>query len=301
MVYLFFEQRRDAARFAGYFVLFAAAAAVVAQLIWGQSIWWCVFNAPRMPFSMAQFTEQWRLMLRQPVFLLLLAALFVTAIENLRRGKLRAWAATPFFLYLIFAGAILLLIVGKPGSSTNYFIEFSLAGVFWLVSFAPSSLLQTRNKLLPAAICLGVAVCELVTAKPNDFALGDPKFMAWRAQLHDTLMKEGQSLVPDANPLRILNMGAASTYFDWPGETSVNDPFLYSLLWEHGILKPDSMIRELQSQTYDLVVFRNDAMLASSGRGDGLGRIMKALRSSYRPAGQGAFLQYWTRIPPSNK
>ena len=293
-VYLLLEQRRDALRFGGYYLLFAAVAAALAQALWGNGFWWCVFHAPRMPFSADQFITQWRLMLRQPVFLLLFAAWIVTAAEYLYRRRGRS--LNPFLIYFLCSGVVLLLTVGKPGSSTNYFIEWSLAGVLWLVSILPSSLPQKINPALLAGLCLAVTLCELATATPRDFALGDPGFIAVRQQLHEALTQEAKSLAPRADPLRVLNFAGASTFFDWPGKTSVNDPYLYTLLWEHGILKPDAMIRELHSQQYQLVVFRSDAVLAPSDRADGMGQIMKSLRESYRLAGYGVFLQYWVPL-----
>ena len=297
-VYLFLNQRREALRFAGYYAVLAALATMVAQVAWGNGFWWCVFHAPKMPFSADQFIAQWKLMLRQPVFLLLFAASIATIVRHMVQRRGRELLANPFFLYFLFSAAVLLLTVGKPGSSTNYFIEWSLAGIFWLVSILPSSLPLRMNQILVPGLCLAVALCELATAKTRDFALGDPEFIAARRQLHEALIKEAESLAPGAKPLRVLNLAGASTFFDWPGQTSVNDPYLYTLLWERGILKPDSMIRELRSQRYHFVVFRSDAILVPADRGDGMAQIMKALQESYRRAGYGVFLQYWVPAAP---
>jgi hypothetical protein len=293
-VFLFLERHGAALRFALSFLLFATLGAAIAQATWGKGIWWCVFNAPQMPFSADQFAGQWTLMLKQPVFLLLLAVWVAALTEHVYRWRSRP--PNPFFLYFLFSGAVLLLTVGKPGSSTNYFIEWSLAGIFWMVSVGPS-LLQPVTRGIIAALCLVAVLCELAFAKPHQFAFATPEFLVARAEIHKALLEEAKLVAPEARPLRVLNLAGASTFFDWPGETSVNDPYLYSLLWERGVLKPGAMIQALSTQTYDIVVFRNDAVLVASDRGDGMAEIMKAVREFYRPAGRGVFLHYWVRVP----
>ena len=298
-VYLFFDQRRDALRFGLYYLMFAAIGATAAQMVWGNGFWWCVFHAPRLPLDAKHFRVQWDLMLRQPVFALLLVCSLVTAAEYLWRGRGRQWVSNPFLLYFLFAGAVLLLTVGKPGSSTNYFIEPGLAAVLWLVSVFPSSWLGKAGKPVATGLCLAATVSELAIAKPLDFTFAHPSVIAQRAQFHNILIQEAGALISRTNELRVLNFAGANTFFDWPGETSLNDPYLYTLLWKQGVLKPDSMVRELRSQTYDLVVFWNDTVVGFGDRQDGLGRIVKALRESYRFAGKGAYVQYWVRIPPN--
>ena len=87
-VHLLREQRRDALRFGGYYFLFAVIAAAAAQMLWGNGFWWCAFHAPKIPFNSNQFLGQWRLMLSQPVFLLLLIAWAVTIVEHLRYRRM---------------------------------------------------------------------------------------------------------------------------------------------------------------------------------------------------------------------
>jgi len=88
---------------------------------------------------------------------------------------------------------------------------------------APPLLTPHLYKGAVAAACLSVMTWEFATAKPKDFSFADPKFLTWRQQLHQALVAEAQSLVPEAKPLRVLNLATASTFYDWPGETCVND------------------------------------------------------------------------------
>jgi hypothetical protein len=300
-VYLLLQRRSEAFRFALFWIVFAAIGGAAAQLVWGNGFWWCVFQAPRMPSDWNQFTAQWSAMLRQPMFLLLLVCSVATAVEYVARNGRRQISANPFLLYCLFSGAVLLLTVGKPGSSTNYFIEPSLAAAFWLVSIHGSSFLTKLDPAVVAAVCLAATVCELALARRGDFAFADPSSLASRAQLHDRLMKEAESLVGRTNDLRVLNLADAPTYFEWPGETSVNDPFLYMLLWRRNVLKPDGLVRELRSQAYDFVVLQSGVVVSGAERSDGTGQIAKALRESYRFAGYGDYLQYWVRIPSGPK
>ena len=299
-VYLFFNERRQAYRFVLYGLVFGGIGAAAAQLMWGNGFWWCVFRAPSLPPDATQFRSQWELMLWQPTFLLLLVCSLVSAGEYFWQHKIRQWVANPFLLYLLFAGSVLLLTVGKPGSSTNYFIEPSLAAVFWLISASPTSRLGNAGKLVTAGLCAVATVCEVSMAKPFEFTYADPAAIERRAALHHTLLKEAGSLVSKTE-LRVLNLASASVFFDWPGESAINDPYLYTLLWTKGALKPDSMIRELGGQSYDLVVLRSHTSVQSGDGQDPVSQIMKALCNSYSLAAKGDYLQYWTRIEQTEK
>jgi hypothetical protein len=95
--------------------------------------------------------------------------------------------------------------------------------------------------------------------------------------------------------LRVLNLATASTFHDWPGETSVNDPYLYSLLWKHGVIAPAPMQQTLRSQAYDLIVFRKGT--APEPQANGLGQIMATMRDYYRPLKSESIFEYWIREP----
>jgi len=294
-IYLLMHHRPTAWRFGLYFLLFAGVGGAVAQVWWGNGFWFCILHAPRMPFEAGQFSTQWGIMLRQPVFGLLLAAWLVTLISCLHSGKGRDLIRNPFFLHFLFAGAVLLLTIGEPGSSTNYFIEPCLAGVYWLVSLAAPWPGRSWGKGAIAGVCLAVTFWELAAAKTRDFAFADPSFLSWREQFHDSLRADAAALAPGARPLRVLNLASASTFYDWPGETAVNDPYLYSLLWKHGVLEPGPLQQTLGAQSYDLIVFRNGSAPGSDAPADGMGQIMATMREYYRPLPSDTIFQYWIR------
>jgi hypothetical protein len=201
----------------------------------------------------------------------------------LYQRKGREMIGNPFFLYFIFALAILFLSIGKPGSSTNYFIEPCLAGVCWLVSMPPPLPGRTWVKVAITSVCLAVACWEIASATTRRFAFADPSILEWRGKFHDSLMADAAALARGAKPLRVLNLATASTFHDWPGETSVNDPYLYSLLWKQGALDPAPMQETLRFQSYDLIVFRKDTMLVPAASGDGFWKIMETMRPATLP------------------
>ena len=294
-VYLLLRQRAAAFRFGLYFLLFAAVLGVVAQAWWGNGFWFCVMHAPRVPFDSGQFATQWGIMLRQPVFVLLLASWLVTAATFLYQRRGREMIGNPFFLHFLFAVTILFLSIGKPGSSTNYFIEPCLAGICWLVSMTPPLLGRTWIKAAITSVCLVVACWEIASATTRSFAFADPSILEWRWKFHDSLLADATALARGAKRLRVLNLATASTFHDWPGETSVNDPYLYSLLWKQGVLDPEPMRETLRDQRYDLIVFRKDTMLVPAASADGLGQIMETMREFYRPLKSESLFQYWIR------
>jgi len=295
LLFLALQHRPAAWRFGLYYLLFAATGAVVAQGWWGSGFWFCVLNAPRMPFDAVQFSSQWGLMLRQPVFVVLMGSWLWLVLAGLRQGRKADWMIHPFFFHFLFAGAVLLLTVGKPGSSTNYFIEPSLAAVLSLGTIALSLPKRPWGRPALAVLCVMATFWELASARTRDYAFADPPFLSWRQQFHDALVADAHALAPEARPLRVLNLATASTFYDWPGETSVNDPFLYSLLWKHGVLDPKPLQQLLGARAYDLVVFRNGA--APGLEANGLGQIMVTLQEGYRPLPSESLFHYWIRRP----
>lgn len=294
---LLFGNRRNAVRFILYYSLFALVGAIAAQITWGNGFWWCVFSAPRLPNDPDQFRLQWSLMLWQPAFLFLLICSLFTIAEYGWRQKFKEWGANSFLLYLLFSSTVLLLTVGKPGSSTNYFIEPCLAAICWLISVFPSSRLGKTALPLTVSICIAAAFCEINMAKDHEFSAAPPGTAMRRTQLHKTLLKEAQALVPTIDRWRVLNLASCTTFFEWPGESAINDPYLYQLLWRTGKLKANGMVRELSAQTYDLVILRDCTVVEPDSRQDSVSQILRAIRESYHCGFKGDFLQYWVRNP----
>jgi len=294
-LFLLFERRKDALAFGLFFLLFAVLGGLAAHLKWGHGFWWCIFNAPRVPFDAQQFSSQWRAMAGQPVFLFLLILSLGCVVVFLRKHPLRRWAGNPFLLYFLFALAVLLATVGKPGSSTNYFIEPGLAAVFWLVSVFQSPWINPRVK--PVAVTLGLtaALAEMIIAQPQSFTFAEPGVIARRAETRRQIFAETEALFPGTNRLRVLNFAGPTTFFYWRGEAALNDSYLYTLLWSQGALSPDNLIQSLRSQTYDLVAFGNHVTVDPGNSQEPAARIIGAVRDSYQLGARGANIQYWVR------
>jgi hypothetical protein len=290
--YLFLVQRKDCLRFGLFYALFAGLAAAAAQIQWGSGFWWSTFSAPSVPMTAHQFTAIWQMMLVQPTFLLLLAAVLFTVPEQLwRSGKEQL--ANPFLLYVLFSGAVLLLTLGKVGSGTNYFIEPSLAAVFWLISTFQASWIGNMGRPVVIAACVVATIMEVAFAKPESYTFAHPKALERRAEFYSTMHKEVSTLVPDTNGLRVLNLASANMFQHYPGEAAVNDPYFYMLLWRKGALPPDNLIREVSARKFGLIVFWNDTVVQPGAENDPVGQVFESVCRSYRLAARGARLQYW--------
>jgi hypothetical protein len=259
LLWLLLVDRRRAVLFAGLQVL---CVALPLALLWSDGFSFSVFRALRNPISSAHFALQWRHMLVQPAFVAVggwcLAALALCIV----RRRVAPFLRSPFALYALCATAVLLLTVGKLGSSLNYFTEPVLACLLALVDAGRARLASREVGASAGAVPMPVlAGTLLVAAAALELGL-EPGDRPARFVTRDVVAERSAQLqgVGDAiralgrdDPL-LLNLYDTRMSFPLPGTVCVNDPLLYYLLYEAGSLSTDVVVAELRARRFDGVL-----------------------------------------------
>lgn len=292
--FLLLDQRKQAFQFAALTALLLAVCLGLSRVAWGAGFWFCVFDALRNPMSWEHFCEVARSMGSDPGFV---AILFLASAEAMRAavyGGVRTLPASPYPLYALIAAVVMLGTLGKVGSSTNYCFETVLAALLWLVFSARrlvSASVIPRRVLGATLLLLGCAAADLAWTPRTAVSLIDPA--ARRARIA-VLNQVASAIRGHGTPEpKILNLASVRLSHPLPGQISVSDPYLYSLLWRSGQLDPQSVVESLRRREFD-GVFAIAPREAFAGAF--LPSIEHALRSNYRASRHfGSFL-YLVRI-----
>jgi hypothetical protein len=90
------------------------------------------------------------------------------------------------------------------------------------------------------------------------------------------------------NQPRILNLSDLWITYSITDRCYVNDPVLYSILWEEGVLSNRHLIDSMMKQQYDLIIIpRNEGGARSSNRA--WAEVTSAAENSYRVETLGAY------------
>jgi hypothetical protein len=200
---------------------------------------------------------------------------------------------TPFGIYLFFSFAVLVVTVGSQGGARNYFLEYWAALLLWIACFTGRSLQTGRMSgwgfLLSAAIpAMILASVELATAKPRTYTHLTPKKMERSSRIVGELRKIVRLIGKDDPGILCLA---------WPNhvrtvtrKTIVSDPFLYSRLWNCGIVDVNAVIRDVADQKFDLVILSRDSLLGERRPRCPVDYLVRAVEYRYRVVGSGYFL-----------
>jgi hypothetical protein len=168
------------------------------------------------------------------VFAVVIALALAEVLRAAGAGGLRALAASPYVLYFAAAAAVLVATLGKVGSGTNYVFETVLAALLWLV-FSARRLLDAaapRRVWVAIALLCAAAAADLAWTPRRAISFTDPVARRSTATALARMASEIRAL---GNPEpKILNLANARLSYPLPGEIAVNDPYLYSLLWQVG-------------------------------------------------------------------
>jgi hypothetical protein len=265
-LYLALTDRKQAAVFAGCVAACVGAAFATAwAFCGGQGVWFSLFVAPRNPLSEAVFLRNWVAMVSQPVFLLLLTMATLTVLAAIARAGLRAFTGSPFLIYWAVALFTALPVTAKVGAETNNFFDLSLASLLWLVyclrSATPASLVRSDRLGTLLTFCMAVAL-ELLLAPPYSCRFVDRRTGAERDN-HIREVRSDLSRLGMNRPL-ILNLSDHWITYSITDCCYVNDPVLYSVLWEDGVLSKSKLIESIKDKKYDLIILsRKDGEVRS--------------------------------------
>jgi hypothetical protein len=126
-LHLLVVDRRQAARLLAWTLGLGLVLALAAQWIWGSGFWFSTIGAVRQQITLDHAGRlAWRIA-RQPIIPGLLALTAAVSWDALRSQGREALRRSPYLAYVLSSGIVLLLSIGKLGSSTYYVMEFALA------------------------------------------------------------------------------------------------------------------------------------------------------------------------------
>lgn len=252
--YLLLQHRSKAIGFGLVWFCSLLMLCAIAQIVWGDGFWFSTIIAPANPMDWGQTQRLVTSFLLRPVFGVLMMITLAFTVAGFRGKETTHPATSPFFLYAIFSGLLLLLTVGKVGASTNYFFEFILAQAMWLVDAKRGGIDDWLKRPLSFTALAILSVCiviNLAVTNPMEisFLRVSKEFRAKGVlQWQETLRREGIH-----EPI-VLNLGGQAFTYDMQDRAVLNDKILYQVLWNSGVLENTPMLKAIREHAFDVVV-----------------------------------------------
>jgi hypothetical protein len=232
---------------------------------------------------------------RQPIVIGMLLLGGVLLWQRARAGLAALLVESPYPIYLASALLVLVLTIGKSGSSTNYLFELLLALLIWIVYALGTSTFPhqvPRAVWIATLVLLAGCAIEPWAAWRATYRFVDAQRARGAAQYCALLRREVQSLGIDT-PL-ILNPVTHSLAYAVGGRVALNDPEHYYRMWNDGLLDVDPFLQSIHAREYDIVMIPYKA-LEDRSPPPLRKRIIEAVRQSYRPVGGSLDYVYFVR------
>jgi hypothetical protein len=257
-IYLLWNNRRQGFQFAVFFSLLLGLCLFYLYRSSGEGFLWSILVAPKQPLRFEWFTYNLGYMSTPSFFALLglSAAAFYAILASLKTRGSSSGATRPDLLnavYYLTSWVWLFASIGKLGASTNYFIEPLFASVWLLLIWV-----DTQKQDLPAPRIYRYALILLplvftadafITRKEPHYLLTPTLNSPERFQ---RIKQEMESIGVPASP-KILNLGQATHSLSVGWDLYLNDPVLYMLLWNNGVLSNRSLLKTIDEGYFDLI------------------------------------------------
>lgn len=258
-IYLFLSNRTQFLIFLTSISILAAIVVLIAAIFWGTGFWFSTVSALQHPISLQQGISLWRQMFSQPSFWAINILFLLTFIPYLKENIQKIIQESPFFVYSGVAFLILIMTMGKIGSSTNYFFEFILSQLMWITFILHKQLkpFNTKPFIVFGMIILStVSIFDVYSAKRRNYSFIDQSTMR-QQNIKISRMKESVDSLNIHSPL-IMDLFRHNYVFSLSNNISLNDPFLYRLLWRKGIMDFHPFLDSIKHQLFDIIMFPND-------------------------------------------
>lgn len=245
---------RLALRFALVGSVVGAVLALAASAIWGTGFWYCVtLPITTYPRDWEAFRARLDILVMQPVVIYLLVVAVGATLYAVVRPPKRA-ATGLFFLYMIAAWVLQLTVLTGIGCAEHYLIESVLATAMWTVVATAGFGASRMERVLGAGVLAAGAlalVIELRDAPYELYAYTTPTATAEhvrrRADVEAALQRLG------VTGRRFLNLSTSVATHDFPGAMTVNDPFMFFMLWDTGTVSIEPLRAALAAHAFDAV------------------------------------------------
>lgn len=224
-----------------------------ALYFWGHGFFFCVFEVPRGPLFFHVFVENWGKMLCQPLFILFMILVLFSVIYFIRtNGNVKE---SPYLIYLFLSMLLMILTLGKIGAMTNYFFEPVLAGLLWFVYVAGRYDLigkKINYMLIIFIFMLGVIAFEFWHTDERKYNFASAKDRYVKQQYINNVKNEVNDLI--SKKCQVLNLASNILSFELQDEPILNDPILYSILWETRVLSINPLLKNIVNQEFNLIL-----------------------------------------------
>jgi hypothetical protein len=283
LIYLLWRNPKQAFRFAVLFCLLLGISFYLIDQWSGGGFLWSVLIAPRNPLSLDWFVANIESM-RTPSFfgLLVLSSiacyLITKASVRERSNDLEASWPQLNAIYFLTSWAWLIASIGKIGANPNYFIEPLFASVWLLLTWIECNAESwSRERICRYAL----VILPLFFVWDGTITRNEPYYLFQPGlQQPDRFQKiknEMESLKIPSSP-KILNLADFRHSLSVGWDLYLNDPFLYSILWNTRALSNRAILQVIDQGYFDLVV------------------LQKGARSSYIPPHPTPFQQVFQKI-----
>lgn len=290
-LYLIVADRSKFAVFAISGLGFGIVFLVMAQLVWGSGFWHSTLGAIRQPIEPGHFLFISRIMFTQPLAIVVAITGLISIAWSTRSNAMLTLNESPFVLYVVTTTMVLLLTVGKVGSSTNYFIEPFLAVLMWIVYVVqrtPSVRVLARSAWLPTAVIVFVA-SELVWAKPTRYTFVTPEIRQQRLEYLDGIRRNVAALNLQTNAPRIVNLFTHLDTYNVTETDFLNDPFLFYCIWNDGVQSPQTFIDSVRDHEFDVIMVQSESAAPQFVMPDA---VRQAIQQAYLVRRSGQSIDY---------
>ena len=300
LLFLGFQNRRNAILFAALTCCLYGGFALFAQIVWGSGYWFSAYlSFMGHSVHLNNALVMWSAMLREPLFTLLVLVTVLTVLEAIRTDGIVVFRESPFLSFLVVTTLLLWFTIGKIGSDKNYFIEFIFASSFWILFFDKKYLTGLRSRwvaILPVFVFCAVSVFQIFWGDSHRYSRTDPGLTRYFEGVYRRTEKELDELGIDKGKLLILNTHVL--LYTVQTRAYLNDPFNYWLMWSTGVLDINPLVHAIEKRKFSaimLVSIENPYSIPTMTffpKSPATNRVFKTLDKFYYLRKRGVFLYF---------
>ncbi len=267
-VYLLLSNRRHFLTFFAALCLLATAFILTTVFKWGSGFWFSTVFALGQDISAGYVLHLIGHVAQQPLAWFLTAMSLLSTIIAFRRKLWRVFRESPYFIYLLISLGILFATAGKRGASGNYFFEFYLSQLMWIVFVFGNLADPSRKRLFLPIITAAFVLCsglEFHLAEQSDYSYANkrsiPVVKAYYRQMNQQIGRLGIAEPKILNPFTHVHAYSISD------RLYLNDPFQYNLLWQQGLLDYEPLLKNIREGFFDIIMLPSDKTRLARIRG----------------------------------
>jgi len=254
-LFLLFADKRKLLFFSAVSAILLGTFFLITSQTMGNEYWFSTIGSVLRHPSFLSLTAQRLYELFQSPMCVLLVISLVFSVFYLKHELRGVLLENPYLLYCEFAALAPLVGLGKIGGEANYFLEFMLASLMWLVFFTRRFLSEfsaLRRSVFVVAFLSAFLIDLMVTEPFRYLLLKHPNNQYFQSNFADKLNAEMRSLNPRDNNFLVLNSHVLSPFLSNP---HFNDPYNYWLMWNYGIMNPEPMIHAIERKYFSLIIY----------------------------------------------